>query len=196
MKSGKLEWFVYSTQQVKISSYNRQYPENPIIRLPLKFKELLEDKVTIIMGDISNMEFPGAFGKGFGCLKCQPGFTEYLQENARGYNLLMASRRNPDSLAFSRLLGSLQLNRDAAYCFLLNPLPAKQEGLSIYYFVDNNQKLIGHLGEKFGTDHGTTNYKAIPLKTTEGEMSPKRYVSLRIREFCSQRRDMQAIFNV
>lgn len=186
MDEERLEWFTYSTQNVKVSSYSRQNPNRPVEKLPHHFPKMLKRRFYFVIADTSTEEFPGSFGEGCGMEKKYSGFKEIFKK--QNYTIRMISRRTHKEETLEgflpKCLTKFKKKTVRPAALLINPVKKEDE---YYGRIDNHTGVIGWLGKKFAHDKGERErIRPVIIETNCGEMDLSDYVRIKIREYCKE----------
>ncbi len=187
LESGRMADFIYSSDEIKVSSCRKGNLGNAVVATPHGLENLLRDGCCdILFADYSEALYPGSFSKETGCPRC-PGVSEYILGNSPDYTVLLATRRHirhpyedhlPRNVPERALEEAAAVEGPVAVC--LNALSPDHK--KAYDFVDNHPELLGEFGYRMGSDHWNKTFVKHQIKTTHGEMELDRYV----RQFLGQ----------
>lgn len=179
---GKIPAFVYATREIKISSYNRDHPDDPVVALPGEVESLLRSGCCdIIFVDYSTSGYPGSFTAKTGG-PMFPGFKEYLEKAGKNRYTALLTTRNPNGNCYDEVRQDPEtaLNQTTQVkgplAILLNALPGGRG--SLYDFVDNSPVLLGEFGYRMAGDHASGEFRPKPIETTMGKVEAGDFVRM------------------
>lgn len=181
LREGKLDAFLHSTRQIKVSSYRYGNPKHPVMREPFDMKELLDAGIDLVFADYSVNAFPGSFSSAHGTLS-YPGFMEYVRRKSSKYTILISSRKHASEAESPEYAIEKASKTPGPVAICLNVLRPTIDGTDLYSFLNNKASLLGEFGYVLGENHADRLkiFKPAIVETTEGSMELGDFVRYRL----------------